>query len=75
MNRKCSITGEPCNIDFYTMPEDNRSNCPIGRYKDSSYRYAPGESKSGAVWRSDDECRYHGIARARRLREKEFIIG
>ena len=53
---KCSITQEECSIDF----NYGRDNCPIGRYKDSSFYYGPGESRTGAQGRIDPTCRYYG---------------
>ena len=71
---KCAITHEKCGADdagFW----DNGDSCPIQKYKHSSYYYDPGESKSGSKVLMDDTCRFYGIARAEKLKNKKFLEG
>lgn len=72
---ECYLTNEPCNVSMNPDYYDQKDDCPIKEYKDSSYYYKPGESKSGAVWRADHVCRYYGITRAEKIRNRKFMEG
>lgn len=72
---KCAITKEPCPAFFDDFCNFVYDDCPIyEQYRDSSYRYKPGESKSGAEWRLDDNCRHRGIKRSKEIADRDFII-
>lgn len=68
MNFKCSITKQKCQIGDFEYDHDL---CPY--YKDSSYRYKPGESKTGASWRSDSCCRFYGVKRAEEIKNRDWL--
>ena len=68
MNFKCSITRQKCPIGDFEYDHDL---CP--NYKDSSYRYKPGEGKSGASFRLDSLCRFYGIERADKNKDRDWL--
>lgn len=81
MPSKCTITGNYCPFqgDFWdtalagTVANDN---CPIQKYKSSSYYYPEGykDTKGRPVkFRLDDVCRYYGIARAKQIENENFM--
>ena len=69
MREECSLTRETCYTDFEYEPH----LCPY--YKSSSYYYAPGESETGAKAYLNNVCRFYGIKRAQKLRNKNFMEG
>lgn len=75
MQAKCSLTHEECRIAFDYGKDACKDSCPIEQYKDSSYYYGPGESKTGAQCRIDNTCRFYGLKRAQEIRNRNFMEG
>jgi hypothetical protein len=72
MPHKCSLTRDYCPAKaggFW----DGGDSCPIRKYQHSNRYFESGEITGAAVGIFDDTCRYYGIERAAKLKNKKFM--